>query len=140
MTEKQNIPDTLRQQARERAQNRCEYCLLHEDDAYLPFEVDHIIAERHGGVTLIENLAWACALCNRYKGTDLASVDPQSGRLVALFHPRRQQWRRHFHIANGTIEPLTAAGRATVRLLRLNQPERVLVRTMLIGMGRYPAS
>jgi hypothetical protein len=140
MTEKQNIPDTLRRQARERAQNRCEYCLLHEDDAYLPFEVDHIIAEKRGGVTLIENLAWACALCNRYKGTDLASIDPQSGRLIALFHPRRQQWRRHFRVVNGTIEPLTAAGRATVRLLRLNQPERVLVRAMLIGMGRYPAS
>jgi hypothetical protein len=56
MTEKQNIPDALRRRARERAQNRCEYCLLHEDDAYLPFEVDHIIAEKHGGATLIENL------------------------------------------------------------------------------------
>jgi hypothetical protein len=113
---------------------------LHADDAYLPFEVDHIIAEKHGGATLIENLAWACALCNRYKGTDLASIDPQSGRLVALFHPRQQHWRRHFRVANGAIEPSTAAGRVTVRLLRLNEPERVLVRAMMIDMGRYPAS
>ena len=140
MTEKRNIPDALRRQARERARNRCEYCLLHEDDAYLPFEVDHIIAEKHGGETRIENLAWACALCNRFKGTDLASLDPLSGRLVALFHPRRQQWRRHFRITNGTIEPLTSAGRVTVHLLRLNEPERVVVRSILMDLGRYPTS
>ena len=78
------------------------------------------------------------ALCNRFKGSDLASIDPQSGRLVALFHPRRQQWGRHFHVANGVIQPLTAAGRVTVSLLRFNEPERVQVRAMLMSLGRYP--
>jgi hypothetical protein len=45
---------------------------------------------------------------------------------------------RHFHIANGVIEPQMAAGRVTVSLLRFNEPERVQVRAMLVSLGRYP--
>jgi 5-methylcytosine-specific restriction endonuclease McrA len=78
MTKKPSVPERLRRQVQERAQGRCEYCLIHESDMYYPHEPDHVIAEKHGGATSLENLAWACFYCNRFKGSDLASVDPAS--------------------------------------------------------------
>jgi len=32
-----------------RADNRCEYCLIHEDYTFKPHEVDHIISRKHSG-------------------------------------------------------------------------------------------
>jgi len=53
------LPAALRRLIRERAALRCEYCLLAEDDAFLPHESDHVIAVKHGGVTEAPNLALA---------------------------------------------------------------------------------
>src|SRR5512135_3004835 len=78
MARKSSVPERVRRLVQERAQGRCEYCLIHESDMYYPHEADHVIAEKHGGATSLENLAWACFYCNRFKGTDLASVDPTS--------------------------------------------------------------
>jgi hypothetical protein len=36
------IPLALREHTRQRAGRRCEYCLLAEEQAFLPFEADHI--------------------------------------------------------------------------------------------------
>lgn len=72
------IPTTLRRQVIERAGNRCEYCLLPAEVAFFPHEVDHVIAEKHEGATDIDNLALACWRCNRHKGSDLTSFDPQT--------------------------------------------------------------
>jgi hypothetical protein len=41
----------LRRRVRERAADRCEYCLLAQDDAYFAHKPDHIVAEKHGGPT-----------------------------------------------------------------------------------------
>jgi uncharacterized membrane protein len=106
---------------------------------YYLHEADHVIAEKHGGVTSLENLAWACFYCNRFKGSDLASVDPTSNKVVFLFHPREQRWNRHFRLNGGLIEGITASGRATVSLLHLNDAERVAYRLGLIDIGHYPA-
>jgi 5-methylcytosine-specific restriction protein A len=73
---KQRIAGSLRRRVRERARGCCEYCLLRDSDAYVPFHADHAVAEKHGGLATFENLAWACGLCNLHKGTDLASLDP----------------------------------------------------------------
>ena len=70
------IPAALRTEVLQRAGGRCEYCRVHQDDAGVPHEPDHIVAEQHGGQTAAENLAFACYHCNRHKGTNLASVDP----------------------------------------------------------------
>ena len=51
-------------------------------------EIDHVVAVKHGGQSLKENLSGSCSLCNRYKGSDIASIDPQTGQLTPLFHPR----------------------------------------------------
>ncbi len=131
MARKPSVPERLRRQVQERAQGRCEYCLIHE--------ADHVIAEKHGGATSLENLAWAWFYCNRFKGSDLASVDPASQKVVLLFNPRKQSWKRHFRLNGGRIEGMTASGRATVALLHLNDAERVAYRLGLIDIGHYSA-
>lgn len=133
-----SIPERLRRQTQERAQGRCEYCLIHESDMYYPHEADHIIAEKHGGPTSFENLAWSCFRCNRYKGSDIASIDPISHKIIPLFNPRQQKWSRHFRLNGALIEGITTSGRATVSLLRINDVERVNQRRRLIGIGHYP--
>ncbi len=122
------IPTTLRRQVIERAQNRCEYCLLPAEVAFFPHEVDHVIAEKHGGATKIENLALACWRCNRHKGSDLTSFDPQTRQLSPLFNPRTQLWSEHFAYERERIIGLTPEGRTTVTLLRLNSEERLIER------------
>jgi 5-methylcytosine-specific restriction endonuclease McrA len=70
------ISAELRQLVSQRAQGRCEYCLLHEDFSIYTHEVDHVIAQKHDGPTTAENLALSCLSCNHHKGTDLTTVDP----------------------------------------------------------------
>ena len=119
------IPAALRREVVERAGSRCEYCLLSAAVAFFPHEVDHVIAEKHGGATELDNLALACWRCNRHKGSDLTSFDPQTRELIPLFNPRRQVWAEHFAYERGRVIGLTAEGRTTVNLLRLNSEERV---------------
>lgn len=132
------IPDALRQQVRQRAGDRCEYCRLHIDDAFFAHETDHIIAQKHGGQTDEPNLCLSCFDCNRHKGSDIASLDPDTGQLARLFNPRREPWQEHFALEGVEIVGLTPIGRATVRLLHMNARERLLERTALIALGRYP--
>jgi 5-methylcytosine-specific restriction endonuclease McrA len=80
-----------------RADSRCEYCRLHQaDDPLFTFHIEHIIARQHGGTDDPDNLALSCHACNLFKGPNLSGIDPLTGRLVALFHPRRHRWARHF--------------------------------------------
>ena len=132
------VPATLRAEVRRHAAGRCEFCLVHEDDVGAPHEPDHIIAEQHGGRTTVENLAFACYHCNRHKGTNLASIDPETAKPEFLFHPRRQKWADHFRIEGPLVIALTPTGRATVALLKFNEPERVESRRLLILAGRFP--
>lgn len=122
------ISAALRRQVRERASGRCEYCLLTEVQAFFPHEPDHIISHKHGGKTVAENLALACFDCNRFKGSDIASLDPVSGMLTAVFNPRVHRWDEHFQLHHGRIVSLTPIGRATERLLRLNLAHRIEIR------------
>lgn len=103
--------------------------------SFFPHEVDHVIAQKHGGKTSLDNLAFACFECNRYKGSDVASFDPQTGQLAALFNPRTQVWTEHFRATDGVILALTAEGRVTVTLLQLNAPTRIQERIAL-QMGK----
>ncbi len=122
----------------ERAREQCEYCQKPDDHQFNPYrhEIDHVIAEKHGGNTELDNLAYACFQCNRYKGTDIASLDPQTGETTLLFNPRTQTWDEHFQLNEGVaITPQTATGRVTARLLRFNDPARVQQRADLIAVG-----
>ena len=136
------VPAALRRLVVERAGGVCEYCLIDQDDTYFGCEVEHIISEKHGGATPAENLALACAFCNRAKGTDIATLLPNTGQLCRLFHPRTDVWAHDFALdaAGVTILPLSEVGDATVRLLSLNHPDRVLEREALRDVGRYPGA
>lgn len=105
---------------------------------FLPHQADHIIPEQHGGSTSAENLALACIHCNRYKGPNLASLDPLTGELTPLFNPRIQVWTEHFILEQAYIQPLSPIGRVTAQLLRLNHPDRIRVRQALTEVGTYP--
>lgn len=119
------VPTTLRRQVSERAGNRCEYCLLPAEVAFFPHEVDHVVAEKHGGTTDSDNLALACWRCNRHKGSDIASFDPLTRQLSPLFNPRTQIWTEHFAYERERIIGLTPEGRTTINLLRLNSEDRL---------------
>jgi hypothetical protein len=134
------IPATLRQQVYERAEGRCEYCLVPETVTLTAHQVDHIVALKHGGLTEADNLALSCALCNKHKGSDLASLDPETGEIAPLYHPRRDRWADHFQWVGAHIVPLTPVGRATVQLLQFNQSERVAERELLIASGALRVS
>ena len=136
MTER--VPAVLRRLVEERAHGNCEYCLLHSDDSMLPHEPDHIIAIKHGGETVADNLAWACFLCNRFKGSDVASVDPETGLIVRLFNPRTDVWADQFRLDRGRIAALTDIGRVTEHLLKFNLSESVEMRKLLTRSDRYP--
>ncbi len=125
------IPAALRRLVEERANRMCEYCLLPANVAFFPHEVDHVIAEKHGGVTNADNLAFTCWRCNRHKGSDLGSFDPETGAFSFLFNPRTQQWSEHFRFEELTLVGLTPEGRTTVRLLQLNSDERLAERQRL---------
>ena len=123
------ISATLRRYIEERASYCCEYCLLGISLSFFPHEVDHIIALKHGGTTDADNLALACWRCNRYKGTDLGSFDPQTSAFSFLFNPRTQNWPEHFTLDDDAlIIGLTPEGRTTVNLLQLNSDERLVER------------
>lgn len=130
------IPTALRTLVRKRSEDRCEYCLIHEDDCALRHQPDHIISRKHGGQTNPDNLANACALCNSRKGSDIASTDTDTGDITRLFNPRIDVWTQHFRLDIGRINPLTPEGRATVSLLQLNRPELVQQRHLLTSKGR----
>jgi 5-methylcytosine-specific restriction endonuclease McrA len=90
------VSAALRRLVAVRADLLCEYCLVHEDDAVFGCEVDHIISEKHGGATDAGNLAYACAFCNRAKGSDIGSIVPGTGHFVRFFNPRTDRWAEHF--------------------------------------------
>lgn len=131
---KSRIPLSLRAAVHKRAQARCEYCQVPEASELTNYEVDHIVAEQHGGETELGNFAYACFECNRYKGPTLTSVDPHSSEVVLLFNPRTQQWNEHFILQNdGAILPRSAVGRATARLLHFDDALRRRQRADLIA-------
>lgn len=133
------IPAALRREVIQRAGCCCEYCCIGEDDRAIDFAIDHVIAEKHGGGTMSDNLSLTCYWCNSYKGSDLSSVDwANGGAIVPLYNPRRQLWEAHFRLEGARLIPLTPEGRVTTFLLRLNAPERLEERELLLMLGVYP--
>ncbi len=126
---------------RKKVSNRgkCEYCKIHESDAYLTFEVEHIISQKHGDGDELENLAYACPHCNQHKGTDLTTFLTSYEDIVRIFSPRKHDWFEFFDFEkSGDIVPKNRIAEATIKLLKLNEFERIIIRKILIEAGRYP--
>ncbi len=126
----------IRNEVRQRAGNRCEYCRLRqEDEEENPFHIEHIIAQQHGGTDAQENLALVCSWCNAVKGPNLSSIDPDAGELTRLYHPRKDHWDEHFRREGPYILGLTAVGRTTAWLLRFNDTDNLNQRHLLLELG-----
>lgn len=124
---------------RQRAGLRCEYCRFHQnDEPFFTFHIEHIIAKQHGGSDDPDNLTLSCHHCNLFKGPNLSGIDPESNEVVRLFHPRLQNWNRHFRWDGPRLVGKTKAGRATVRVLNFNDSDRVTLRESLIAAGTFP--
>lgn len=133
-----HIPASLRRAVRERAENRCEYCRIHEDDTEFGCEVDHIVSEKHLGKTDADNLALACFFCNRNKGSDLGSVRSADDlTLIRFYNPRIDVWEEHFEFdTHRHIVPKTDIGRVTTRIFGFNAENRLLERQALQDSGQ----
>lgn len=119
----------VHRRVRQRAEARCEYCDLPQRHSLLSFHVEHIIPRQHGGETTMENLALACPHCNLCKGPNLTGIDPDTGEISPLFHPRRDVWKANSRRARDRIAGRTAVGRATVAVLDMNSEDQLRLRS-----------
>lgn len=134
---------TLRTFVESRADGRCEYCRRWQEPlGAIYFEVEHIVPQSHGGLTVGANLAFACRHRNSYKAAAMEAVDPETGEVVRLFNPRLDNWFEHFERSSDQLLILgrTPIGRATVMRLRFNddseQRARAIHREYLVE--RFP--
>jgi hypothetical protein len=132
------ISPELRQAIADRAKLLCEYCLIAEADTFYGCEVDHIISLKHGGSSEADNLAYACALCNRSKGSDIGSIST-TGEFIRFFNPRTDLWSDHFRLESAAIHPLTTIGEVTAHILEFNNSARLHEREEMIRFGKYPS-
>jgi hypothetical protein len=123
------VDAATRRAVRYRAGDACEYCQRTQASSPLiGLQVEHIIARKHGGDDELSNLALACAECNLHKSSNLAGIDPSTGVMTRLFHPRRDVWSDHFLWEDYRLAGTTDVGRTTIAVLNLNAPSRLRVR------------
>jgi hypothetical protein len=139
------LSPSLREQVRERASRRCEYCHSPEKVSAARFEIDHIQPRSLGGSDNFDNLALACQRCNGNRYNFIQATDPITQLQVRLFQPRIHQWGDHFQWShNGHyILGITAIGRATVARLDLNDDLHnhgaiIEARAAWISVGWHP--
>jgi hypothetical protein len=137
---RQAIPRAMRRLVRDRAGNRCEYCQHPASHACSPFVCEHVLPRVRGAGNTPSELAWACPTCNSHKYTKTRGRDPLTGRVVSLFHPRRQRWSRHFAWSEDFLLIIgrTATGRATVATLHLNRLALLNLRRALRAISEHP--
>lgn len=131
---------------RQRANKRCEYCQIPEEEflAATAFHEEHIeprvlFSANDPEVDSLDNLAWACPKCNQSKHDKTQAVDPKTNDSISMFNPREDTWSEHFKAhKSGHIVGLTPKGRATVEALRFNDEGRVRNRFALFLRGLWP--
>lgn len=135
-----HISDDMRRAVEREFRSRCSYCLTPQEITGLRLQIDHIIPEAQGGLTVLENLCLACFSCNRAKAAAVVAVDPVGGQVIPWFDPRQQRWQEHFRwSADGTeIVGRTAFGRATVMALQMNNARIVGARSLWVQAGWWP--
>jgi hypothetical protein len=134
------MDESLRALVQRRAGNRCEYCRLPQDAVpFITFHVEHIVAKQHLPDDINQDdpsgLALSCDRCNAFKGPNLSSIDQETGEIVSLFHPRINHWDDHFRFDGAKVVGITPSGRATVRLLNMNDIRRIDLREQWLEEG-----
>lgn len=132
------IPASLRLLVINRAGNRCEYCGLSQFGQAATFHIDHVVPVTAGGQTTADNLALACVSCSLRKAARLQAPDPDTGKQVAIYNPRKELWHRHFRWEGVRMVGLTPSGRATVEALKMNRPIILAIRTEEVIQKRHP--
>lgn len=128
----------LERQVTHRADNRCEYCRMHQHLQGATFHLEHIIPKSQGGATELSNLAWACPGCNLRKSDRIEVTDPITATVVPLFHPRQHPWHDHFYWDDYQVVPLTPIGSATIAALCFNEERRIRIRQAEQMFGLFP--
>jgi len=130
--------ESLRQATAARADFRCEYCHVREAVSFYRFHLEYIKSRKHGGATISENIAYSCPECNAHKGTDIGTFTDNDEYLIRFFNPRKDRWSEHFEIDDAGIFGTTEIGKATEKILRFNDTERLIYRRQLMRLGLYP--
>jgi hypothetical protein len=137
-----NAPITASQKeiVAQRANFCCEYCFSQLRFSPDPFSIEHIMPQFAGGNHELDNLAFACQGCNGRKYTSTTGIDPISGELAPLYHPRRDNWADHFAWRDDYLYliGLTPTGRATIEKLALNRNGVVNLRRVLHTIQAHP--
>ena len=110
---------------------------MHDSLQGATFHLEHIIPKVRGGGDEVDNLAWACPSCNLHKSKRVEVVDPETGRIARLFHPRSDRWADHFGWTGLLLVEKTATGRATITALNLNHPRRLRIREAERSFGLF---
>ncbi len=117
---------------RQRANDRCEYCGLHQNQSPLAtLQIEHVTPRKHGGGDELENLALACIDCNLAKSSNIAGRDPETNELTPLFHPRIDQWDDHFSFDGIYVLGRTSVGRTTIYVLNMNSTDQLELRAAI---------
>jgi len=137
---KSRVPKSDRRKVAAQAHYCCEYCLSQARFCPDPLTIDHINPRDKGGLDTLDNLALSCQGCNDYKFTATSAVDPVTGEIAPLYHPRRDEWQHHFAWSDdySLLTGLTPTGRATIARLQLNRPGVVNIRRALRITGEHP--
>ena len=93
---------------------------------------------KHGGGDELDNLAYACSHCNQHKGSDLTTFLDSYDDIVLLFNPRKHIWQDHFETINGEILAKSRIGQASIKILKFNEPDILILRRELSQAGLYP--
>ena len=127
-------------QVAQRAAHGCEYCRAPEAVFNFPFEVEHILPPRRGGLDDPSNWSLSCRSCNLHKSSHTEGLDPETQAPARLFHPRQDRWDDHFRFetATGLVLGLTNIGRATVNCLRMNSPAQLAARRQWLRLQLFP--
>jgi len=132
------IPLSTKKKVATRANFRCEYCLLAERVSFYSFHIEHIRSIKHGGTNELINLAYCCPDCNYYKGSDVGTFLHDSEILIQFFNPRNDNWEEHFELEDGAIHGKTDIGKATEKIFKFNEIERLIFRQQLAELNLYP--
>jgi hypothetical protein len=125
-----------RELVRRRADNDCEYCLLCQEHSAVPHQSSISSQRSMAGPTTRPTWRLRVTVTISARAPTFRGIDPLTGELVALFHPRRDRRADHFTIRVPRIEGVTPCGRATVRVLAMNDVRRLELRSELSVGGR----
>lgn len=133
-----NVSRELEFKVKTRANERCEYCLMHQALQGASFHIEHIIPRSVGGSSALSNLALACPGCNLHKADRVTIIDEETGNTMPFFNPRTDDWAAHFRFDDCVVVGLSPLGRATIRALYLNSPRRLQIRKAEVLFGLFP--